>query len=85
MDRIQPIGPRPDVTPVRPVVLAPREREERKREREERRRRRAEDAREGGERIGLKSLGSLPIIPHVAGTDMESVPAPVTTTVIKER
>jgi hypothetical protein len=49
MDRIHPIGPRPDVAPVRPVVLSPREREERKREREERRRRRAEDAPEGDE------------------------------------
>jgi hypothetical protein len=49
MDPIRPIGPRPDITPVRPVVLSPREREERKREREERRRRRAEDAREGDE------------------------------------
>ena len=49
MDPIRPIGPRPDIAPVRPVVLSPREREERKREREERRRRRAEDAREGDE------------------------------------
>ena len=47
MDPIRPIGPRPDLEPVRPVVLPPREREQRKREREERRRRREADAREG--------------------------------------
>jgi len=47
MDPIRPIGPRPDLEPVRPVVLTPREREQRKREREERRRQRAEDAAEG--------------------------------------
>jgi hypothetical protein len=47
MDPIRPIGPRPDIAPVRPVVLAPHEREERKREREERRRRREEAARKG--------------------------------------
>ncbi len=40
MDPIRPIGPRPDLAPVLPVVLGPREREQRKREREERRRRR---------------------------------------------
>lgn len=49
MDPIRPIGPRPDVAPVQPVVLPPHEREERKREREERRRRRPEAAREGDE------------------------------------
>jgi len=47
MDPIRPIGPRPDLEPVRPVVLSPREREQRKREREERRREREEAAREG--------------------------------------
>jgi len=47
MDRIRPIGPRPDLAPVRPVVLLPREREQRKREREERRREREEAARKG--------------------------------------
>jgi hypothetical protein len=49
MDPIRPIGPRPDLAPVRPVVLTPREREQRKREREERRRRHVEDAPEGDE------------------------------------
>ena len=49
MEPIRPIGPRPDLAPVRPVVLSPREREQRKREREERRRRREQDAREGDE------------------------------------
>ncbi len=44
MDRIRPIGPRPDLEPVRPVVLPPREREQRKGEREERRRRQAAKA-----------------------------------------
>ena len=39
MEPIRPIGPRPDLEPVRPAVLSPREREERRREREERRRR----------------------------------------------
>ena len=43
MEPIRPIGPRPDLDPVRPVVLSPREREERKREREERRRRAARE------------------------------------------
>jgi hypothetical protein len=38
VEPIRPIGPRPDLAPVRPVVLSPREREERKRERDERRR-----------------------------------------------
>jgi hypothetical protein len=41
VDPIRPIGPRPDVEPVRPAVLAPEERERRRREREERRRRQA--------------------------------------------
>jgi hypothetical protein len=41
VEPIRPIGPRPDLDPVHPVVLSPREREERKREREERRRERA--------------------------------------------
>jgi hypothetical protein len=44
VEPIHPIGPRPDVEPVRPVVLSPREREERRREREERRRKRREAA-----------------------------------------
>jgi hypothetical protein len=39
VEPIRPIGPRPDLEPVRPVVLSPREREQRRREREERRRR----------------------------------------------
>lgn len=50
MDPIRPIGPRPDLAPVRPVVLPPREREQRKRDRDERRRRvehAAKDAPEG--------------------------------------
>jgi hypothetical protein len=38
MEPIRPLGPRPDLEPVRPVVLSPREREEQKRERERRRR-----------------------------------------------
>jgi hypothetical protein len=42
MEPLRPIGPRPDLDPVRPVVLSPREREERKREREQRRREREE-------------------------------------------
>lgn len=46
MDPIRPIGPRPDLEPVRPVVLSPREREEQRREREERRRRAAKAAQE---------------------------------------
>jgi hypothetical protein len=41
MEPIRPLGPRPDLEPVRPVVLSPREREEQKREREQRRRQRA--------------------------------------------
>ena len=41
MEPIRPLGPRPDLEPVRPVVLSPREREERRREREERRKRAA--------------------------------------------
>ena len=41
MEPIRPLGPRPDLEPVRPVVLSPREREEQKREREQRRRRAA--------------------------------------------
>jgi len=49
MDRIRPIGPRPDLEPVRPVVLGQREREERKREREERRKQREEAAAKGDE------------------------------------
>jgi hypothetical protein len=40
MDPIRPIGPRPDIEPVRPVVLPPEDRERRRHEREERRRRR---------------------------------------------
>jgi hypothetical protein len=47
VDPIRPIGPRPDLEPVRPVVLSPRERKERKREREERRRKREEAERQG--------------------------------------
>jgi hypothetical protein len=39
VEPIRPLGPRPDLEPVRPVVLSPREREERKRDREERRKR----------------------------------------------
>ena len=39
MEPIRPLGPRPDLEPVRPVVLSPREREERRRERDERRKR----------------------------------------------
>jgi hypothetical protein len=46
VEPIRPIGPRPDLDPVRPVVLSPREREERKREREERRRRAAREHRD---------------------------------------
>ena len=46
---VRPIGPRPDLAPVPPVVLPPHEREQRRREREERRRRVAEAAREGDE------------------------------------
>jgi len=42
VEPIRPIGPRPDLEPVRPVVLVPREREERQREREERQREREE-------------------------------------------
>ena len=49
MDPIRPIGPRPDLAPVRPVVLPPHEREQRRREREERRKRRLEDEAEGDE------------------------------------
>jgi hypothetical protein len=45
VEPIRPIGPRPDLDPVRPVVLSPREREERRREREERRRRAARERR----------------------------------------
>jgi hypothetical protein len=44
VEPIRPIGPRPDLEPVRPVVLSEREREERKREREERRKRAARAA-----------------------------------------
>jgi hypothetical protein len=53
-DRIEPVGPRRDVEPVRRVLLAPVQREAEKRERERRRRRPAprpaapEDASEGG-------------------------------------
>ena len=46
MEPIRPLGPRPDLEPVRPVVLSPREREEQKREREQRRRRAARAAQE---------------------------------------
>ena len=46
MEPIRPIGPRPDLEPVRPVVLSPREREERKRDRDERRRKAARAAEE---------------------------------------
>jgi hypothetical protein len=49
MDPIRPIGPRPDLEPVRPAVLSPKEREQRKREREERRKRHVQDAAEGDE------------------------------------
>jgi hypothetical protein len=42
VEPIRPLGPRPDLDPVRPVVLSPREREQRKREREQRRREREE-------------------------------------------
>jgi hypothetical protein len=42
VEPIRPIGPRPDLEPVRPVVLSPRERDEQRREREERRREREE-------------------------------------------
>jgi hypothetical protein len=44
MEPIRPLGPRPDLEPVRPVVLSPREREEQKRERERRRRQAARAA-----------------------------------------
>jgi hypothetical protein len=44
MEPIRPLGPRPDLEPVRPVVLSPREREEQRRGREERRRRAARTA-----------------------------------------
>jgi hypothetical protein len=44
LEPIRPIGPRPDVEPVRPVVLPPEEREQRRREREERRRRAAQSS-----------------------------------------
>jgi hypothetical protein len=53
VEPIHPIGPRPDLDPVRPVVLSPREREERKREREERRRRAARERPEDGDRPRL--------------------------------
>ena len=43
MDPIRPIGPRPDLAPVRPAVLPPHERDQRRREREERRKRRLAD------------------------------------------
>jgi hypothetical protein len=46
VEPIRPIGPRPDLDPVRPAVLSPREREERRREREERRRRAARERRD---------------------------------------
>jgi hypothetical protein len=46
VEPIRPIGPRPDLEPVRPVVLSPREREERKRDRDERRRKAARAAEE---------------------------------------
>ena len=46
MEPIRPLGPRPDLEPVRPVVLSPREREERKRERDERRKRAVRAAQE---------------------------------------
>jgi hypothetical protein len=44
VDRIEPIGPRREIDPVRPAVLPPEERERRRREREERRRRAAQAA-----------------------------------------
>jgi hypothetical protein len=47
VEPIRPIGPRPELAPVRPVVLSPREREERKRERDERRRQDADRHPEG--------------------------------------
>jgi hypothetical protein len=46
VEPIRPIGPRPDLAPVRPIVLSPREREERRRERDERRREREERRRD---------------------------------------
>jgi hypothetical protein len=46
VEPIRPIGPRPDLDPVRPVVFSPREREQRRRDREERRRRAAPEAQE---------------------------------------
>jgi hypothetical protein len=49
MDPIRPIGPRPDLAPVRPVVLPPHEREQRRREREERRKRRLQEDAKGDE------------------------------------
>jgi hypothetical protein len=49
MDPIRPIGPRPDLAPVRPVVLPPHEREQRRREREERQRERDERRGRGDE------------------------------------
>jgi hypothetical protein len=49
MDPIRPIGPRPDLAPVRPVVLPPHERDQRRREREERRKRRLEEEAKGDE------------------------------------
>jgi hypothetical protein len=42
MEPLRPVGPRPDLDPVRPAVLSPREREQRRGEREQRRREREE-------------------------------------------
>jgi len=49
VDPIRPIGPRPDVTPVRPALLGPEEREQRRREREERRRKERGERRPEGD------------------------------------
>jgi hypothetical protein len=48
MEPLRPVGPRPDLDPVRPVVLSPREREQRRGEREQRRREREERERDDG-------------------------------------
>ena len=56
MEPIRPIGPRPDLEPVRPVVLSPRQRDEQKREREERRRER-DERRERAPKAARKPLG----------------------------
>jgi hypothetical protein len=48
-DRIEPIGPRRDASPVERVLLTPVEREQQRREREEKRRRRPPPPPTGGE------------------------------------